>query len=243
MIDSDSPAHQSNRWRGQPSARWQEWRGLVLLIALLIFLRSTVVDWNHVPTRSMVPSIIPGDRIFVDKTAFGLRLPFSEAPLVRWGAPTYSDIVVFRAPKTGALTVKRIIGLPGDRVSWRNNTLNLNGLAALYTGSAGAQRALYLAQHFPHTETLREQISGQDRMILRYKISPQKSYGSFNPVVVPADHYLVLGDNRDNSADYRKFGFVHADHLVGRASGVLFSLDPERFYMPRWQRFATSFSL
>ena len=58
MIDSDSPAHQSNRWRGQTSARWQEWRGLVLLIALLIFLRSTVVDWNHVPTRSMVPSII-----------------------------------------------------------------------------------------------------------------------------------------------------------------------------------------
>ena len=105
----------------------------MLRFALLIFLRTTVVDWNHVPTRSMVPSIIPGDRSFVDKTAFGLRLPFSEAPLVRWGAPTYSEIVVFRAPQTGALTLKRIIGLPGDRVGLRNNTLNLNGSAAHYT--------------------------------------------------------------------------------------------------------------
>ena len=117
MIDSDSPAHQLNHWREQPSARWQEWRGLVLFMALLVFLRTTIVDWNHVPTRSMVPTIIPGDRIFVDKTAFGLRLPFSEAPLLSWRTPTRSEVVVFRAPQTGILTVKRVIGLPGDRVS------------------------------------------------------------------------------------------------------------------------------
>ena len=241
MIDSDSPAHQPYHWREQPSARWQEWRGLILLIALLVFLRTTIVDWNHVPTRSMVPTIIPGDRIFVDKTAFGLRLPFSEAPLLSWHTPTHSEIVVFRAPQTGTLTVKRVIGLPGDRVSWRDNILTINSVAARYTPPTAADRDPYLAEHFPHTDALREQLSGQHRVILRYKIPPQKSHGSFDPVDVPADHYLVLGDNRDNSADYRKFGFVHADHLVGRASGVLFSLDPEQFYMPRRQRFASAF--
>ena len=241
MIESNSPAHQPTRWREQPSARWQEWRGLILFIALLVFLRTTIVDWNHVPTRSMVPSIIPGDRIFVDKTAFGLRLPFSQAPLLNWRTPTHSEVVVFRAPQTGTLTVKRVIGLPGDRVSWRDDTLSINGIAALYAPSNAAERDPYLAKHFPHTQALREQISGQNRVILRYNIPPQKSHGGFESVVVPADHYLVLGDNRDNSADYRKFGFVHADQLVGRANGVLFSLDPERFYMPRMQRFASAF--
>ena len=241
MIDSDRPAHQPNHWREQPSARWQEWRGLILFVALLVFLRTTIVDWNHVPSRSMVPTIIPGDRIFVDKTAFGLRLPFSEAPLLSWRTPTRSEVVVFRAPQTSTLTVKRVIGLPGDRVSWRDKALIVNGVAAFYTSPTAADRDPYLAEHFPHTEALREQISGQNRVILRYTLPPQTSHGSFDPIEVPADHYLVLDDNRDNSADYRKFGVVHVDHLVGRASGVLFSLDPEQIYMPRRQRFASAF--
>ena len=241
MTDSNSSAHQTSRWGEYLGQVWQEWRGLFLFIVLLIFVRATIVDWNHVPTRSMVPSIVPGDRIFVDKTAFGLRLPFSAAPLLRWGRPLRSEIVVFHAPKTGTLTVKRIIGLPGDTVSWRNGELLVNGEAARYSLLPDTERDAILTQQFPHTQSLHEQISGQKREILRYKIPPKKSHGSFDPVVVPNDYYLVLGDNRDNSADYRAFGFVHADHLVGRAKGVLFSLDPEAFYAPRWQRLGSSF--
>ena len=241
MTDSNSSAHQTSR-RGEYLCQvWQEWRGLFLFIVLLIFVRATIVDLNHVPTRSMVPSIVPGDRIFVDKTAFGLRLPFSAAPFLRWGRPLRSEIVVFHAPKTGTLSVKRIIGLPGDTVSWRNGKLLVNGEAARYSLLPDTERDPILTQHFPHTRSLHEQISGQEREILRYKIPPKKSHGSFDQVVVPNDYYLVLGDNRDNSADYRAFGFVHTDQIIGRAMGILFSLDPESFCAPRWQRFGSSF--
>ena len=241
MTDSNSSAQQTSRWGEYLGQVWQKWRGLFLFFVLLIFVRATIVDWNHVPTRSMVPSIVPGDRIFVDKTAFGLRLPYSAAPILRWGRPLRSEIVVFHAPKTGILTVKRIIGLPGDTVSWRNSELLVNGEAARYSLLPDTERDPILTLQFPHTRSLNEQISGQEREILRYKISPKKSHGSFETVVVPSSYYLVLGDNRDNSADYRAFGFVHADEMVGRAKGVLFSLDPESFYAPRWHRFGSTF--
>ena len=97
---------------------WREWRGLIVFLAVVVAVRMIVVDWNHVPSRSMVPTIIPGDRIVVDKLAYGLRIPFSKSVPIQWDTPKRSDVIVFRAPKTDVLTVKRVIGLPGDRVSW-----------------------------------------------------------------------------------------------------------------------------
>jgi len=91
------------------TAVWREWRGLIIFLAILIAVRMLIVDWNHVPSRSMVPTIIPGDRIVVDKLAYGLRLPFSNRMPIQWGNPKHSDVIVFRAPNTNILTVKRVI--------------------------------------------------------------------------------------------------------------------------------------
>ena len=114
------------------TAFWREWRGLIVFLTMIIALRMVIVDWNHVPSRSMVPTIIPGDRIVVDKLAYGFRLPFCNIEVMQWDSPKRSQVIVFRAPNTNILTVKRVIGLPGDRVSWDGDSLRINEENAVY---------------------------------------------------------------------------------------------------------------
>ena len=184
----------------------------------------------------MAPSIIPGDRIFVDKTAFGLHLPFANAPLLQWREPQRFDIIVFKAPQTRVLTVKRVIGMPGDRVSWRDGQLSINSQAARYVEQFDDKALQNRSRAFAHTQQLTEEIMEGEHSILRFTRPSQRSGSDFEDALVPANHYLLLGDNRDNSGDYRKFGFVSRDSIVGRAQGVLFSLDPDQYYLPRWRR-------
>src|SRR5262245_51811636 len=101
------------------------------LIAMVTF-RSAVADWNVVPTGSMKPTILEGDRIFVNKLAYDLKVPFLEQPLLEWSDPKRADIVTFRSPIDGTLFVKRVVGLPGDRIEMRDNRLFVNGKPATY---------------------------------------------------------------------------------------------------------------
>lgn len=218
------------------TAFWREWRGLIIFLTMIIAVRMIVVDWNHVPSRSMVPTIIPGDRIVVDKLAYGLRLPFSDSMPIQWGEPNRSDVVVFRAPQTNVLTVKRVIGLPGDRVSWDGDHLRINDATAAYQPLPPEAGPAFQHPKYSHTQRRQERLLGEQRDILRYRVKPRRGGGAFHDVVVPDDHYLLLGDNRDNSGDFRKFGFVPRRNVVGRATHILFSLDPQQFYRPRGER-------
>lgn len=218
------------------TAVWREWRGLIVFLAILMAVRMIIVDWNHVPSRSMVPTIIPGDRIVVDKLAYGLRLPFSNRMPIQWGTPERSDVIVFRAPKTNVLTVKRVIGLPGDLVSWDGDHLRINAMTADYEPVPPEHRPALNRTEYSHTQRRQERLLGKQRDILQYRVTPRRGGGAFDNVVVPHDHYLVLGDNRDNSGDFRKFGFVPRSHVVGQATHILFSLDPQRYYWPRSTR-------
>ncbi len=220
---------------------WSEWRGLLLFLLLLLLVRTTVVDWNHVPSRSMAPSIIPGDRIFVDKTAFGIRLPFTDSPIIQWSELDRFDVIVFKAPRTNILTVKRLIGLPGDRVSLQNGELSINEQGAQYEEYPNTFNSDQLSAAYGHTEQWSESILGSRQWILRYKISSKRGGEDFDTVLVPKGHFLMLGDNRDNSGDYRKFGFVPREAIVGKATGILFSLDPENYHLPRWHRGVSAF--
>jgi signal peptidase I len=218
------------------TAVWREWRGLIIFLAILIAVRMLIVDWNHVPSRSMVPTIIPGDRIVVDKLAYGLRLPFSNRMPIQWGNPKHSDVIVFRAPNTNILTVKRVIGLPGDRVSWDGDSLRINEENAVYRTLPAEKGLAFQLPDYSHTRRRQERLLGEQRDILQYRITPRRGGGAFHDVVVPDDHYLVLGDNRDNSGDFREFGFVPRSNVVGQATHILFSLDPQRCYWPRSKR-------
>ena len=112
---------------------WRDWRGLFLFVAVMLVFRSAVADWNQVPSGSMKPSILDGDRIVVDKLAWDLRVPFTDVRIARWSDPSRGDVVTFDNPMDGRLFIKRVVAVPGDRVEWRRKQLFVNGEAAAYT--------------------------------------------------------------------------------------------------------------
>ena len=219
------------------SLLWREWLKPFLVIAItLLSFRSAVADWNHVPTGSMMPTILVGDRIFVNKMAYDLRFPFTRFRLAEWGAPEHGDVVVFLSPHDGKRLVKRVIGTPGDEIVMRAHRLIVNGEPAEYApvepGVATQLEERVLEEHRLHSESL---TLGETHPIMTSLWLP--SLADFDPVVVPADHYFVMGDNRDDSADSREFGFVEASRILGKATGVALSVDPDRHFTPRWDRF------
>ena len=225
-----------NKWKKRLSLFWRGW-GCSIVIALLIAtsFKSAIADWNDVPTGSMKPTILEGDRIFVNKLAYDLKFPYTTWHLASWDDPKRGDIVVFFSPADGKRLVKRIVGVPGDAIAMLNNQLLINGKAAEYET---LDRKI-INQIEPHEQLnhlfFGEIIAGQTHPVM---ITPTRpSFRSFAPVIVTERHYFLMGDNRDNSADSRFFGFVERKQIVGRATAVVISLKPDEYYLPRWERF------
>ena len=225
-----------NKWKKKLSLFWRGW-GCSIVIALLIAtsFKSAIADWNDVPTGSMKPTILEGDRIFVNKLAYDLKLPYTTLRLACWDDPERGDIVVFFSPADGKRLVKRVVGVPGDEIAMLNNQLFINGKAAEYK----PLDQVVINQIAPHEQWnhlfFRETIEGQTHPVMTTPTNP--SLRSFAPVIVPKKSYFLMGDNRDNSADSRFFGFVERKQIVGRATAVVISLKPDEHYLPRWDRF------
>ena len=200
-------------------------KGFLLFIILMTVFRSSFADWNRVPTGSMKPTILDGDHIIVNKLAYDLSLPFTQISIVTIAHPQRGDIIVFNSGVSQQRLVKRVIGIPGDKVEMLHNRLYLNGQALSYVKSA--ESAIDL--------DLREDLLGAQYIIRTTKNAGLAS--SFGPVIVPEGNYLVLGDNRDNSADSRFIGFVPRNEIIGRSSRVAYSLNPDKYYTPRTERF------
>jgi signal peptidase I len=207
-------------------------RGFILFLALFGLFRTAVADWNPIPSGSMRPNLLEGDVVFVNRLAFDLKLPLTNVVLTRIGEPQRGDIVTFSSPKDGTRLIKRLIALPGDTVEMRDKQLRINGEIAQYAVTGTPSRSSEL----PVQETL----AGEVRRI--QWLSPHAPADNFGPLVVPADHYLMLGDNRDNSADSRYFGLVPRNLLIGRAERVLVSADILDKWQPRFDRFGSRLS-
>ena len=214
----------------------QQVRPFVFVALVLCGVRSSVADWNDVPTGSMRPSILEGDRIFVNKLAYDLKVPFTTWHLAEWGDPRRGDVVVFYSPADGIRMVKRVVGAPGDTIELVDNRLIVNGQPARYgppdPGVINQIPAVQRAPQWFGTET----IAGQSHPVATIP-RIRGLHQSFGPVTVPPGKYFLMGDNRDNSADSRFWGMVDRDQIVGEALGVAISVDPERSYAPRWERF------
>jgi signal peptidase I len=207
-------------------------KALLAFVLLMVAFRSAIADYNVVPSGSMMPTVLAGDRILVDKMAFDLRLPLTHIRLARLGEPRRGDIVTVDSRQAGELLLKRVVGLPGDVIELRDNVLTINGNAASYDPVAVAPASGDGVDDARYSD---ERLDGMSHLVRLAHANPglRSSYG---PVVVPPEHYLMLGDNRDNSADSRYYGFFARDELMGRTRRIAFSLDGERGYRPRLER-------
>ncbi len=218
---------------------WQEYRGLAVFLLLMLGFRSAWADWVYVPSGSMNPTIIEGDRLLVNKHVYGLRVPLTLIHITPGEDPKRGDIIVFDSPVNGTSLVKRVIAVPGDTVSLEDEQLIVNGAAARYAhGDLRELRSLLRTTQASHPTVLRESGDGPSHEIL---LLPDRSApATYGPVTVPHGAYFVLGDNRDNSSDSRYIGLVPRRNIVGRATRVVVSLDPERYYLPRAGRLLKS---
>jgi signal peptidase I len=215
-------------------------KGFVAFLLLFGVFRTAVADWNPIPSASMHPNLLEGDVVLVNRMAFDLKVPLTDLVLARLGEPQRGDIVTFRSPRDGTLLIKRLVALPGDVVEMRQERLYINGKGADYKvveesmDSIGgtALPALHLAE---------TPAAGQAAQHRRIQLIPGVvAPNTFGPVAVPQGEYLMLGDNRDNSADSRVIGMVPRKLLVGRAERVLVSADYQGNWMPRTERFGMS---
>ncbi len=220
---------------GRPITDWREYGRLLVLLVLMFSFRSAWADWVDVPSGSMNPTILEGDRLLVDKHVYGLRIPFSLTHLTEGQDPQRGDIVVFDSPRDGTSLVKRLIAVPGDRIELSGERLSVNGVTANYApGDPNELRGLLTATQSQDPIVLRESGVGPTHSILVLPRRPAP--GVSGSTTVPSGMYFVLGDNRDNSADSRYIGFVPRRNFVGRASRVVISVDPERDFLPRLDR-------
>ncbi len=215
---------------------WRQWRGpLLFLLLVVVPVKSSLADWNWVPTGSMNPTILPGDLIFVDKAAYDLRVPLTLHRLAAWSEPQRGDIVVCLSPDDGIRLVKRIIATPGDTLEMRDNTLLLNGRPLTYR-AAGQDYLARLPDDLARSCVCAlEQLDQTTHPVL--SIPSVRAMRSFGPVTVAEGHYFMLGDNRDVSRDSRFFGLVPRRSILGRAKGVILSFDITDKYQPRLDRF------
>lgn len=214
----------------------REWlRPLLPVLLILTAFRSAVADWSDVPTGSMNPSILEGDRVFINKLAYSLRFPLTRWHLAEFNEPRRGDIVVFISPHEGKRLVKRVVGVAGDTVELRNNQLLLNNEALAYEAVSDADRA-WLAPTLPEAWPLAiEQLPGRPHPVMGKPASA--AMRNFATLTIPAGSVFVMGDSRDDSFDSRFFGPVERSRILGKATHVALSFDRDRHYLPRWGRF------
>ncbi|WP_457447372.1 signal peptidase I [Roseateles sp. P5_E4] len=197
-------------------------RGFILFLLSFALFRTAVADWNPIPSGSMRPTLLEGDVVIVNRLAYDLKLPLTDVVLLPLGEPQRGDVVTLSSPAGGTRLIKRIVGLPGDRVEMRDDVLILNGTPLSYSGNQSHGEAVapgWVVDAVRATEDL----DGRPHAV--QFLPALSARRNFAELTVPAGQYFLLGDNRDNSEDSRFIGTVPREKLIGRAHHVIVAAD------------------
>jgi signal peptidase I len=227
------------RWRAEGARQpwWVEYSVSFFPVILIVFLlRSFLVEPFKIPSSSMVPTLLVGDFILVNKFTYGIRLPVANKKIVPLGEPQRGDVMVFRYPEDPSLDyIKRVVGVPGDRIEYRDKRLAVNGQPVPLR-----QVDDYLSkERMQFSRRYVETLNGVDHEILLEDdapafIAPSRAFPyaqncNYNmsglACTVPPGHYFMMGDNRDNSSDSRVWGFVPDENIVGKAFFIWLNLN------------------
>lgn len=213
-------------------------RSFFPVILIVLLLRSFVVEPFRIPSGSMMPTLLVGDFILVNKFAYGLRWPVLNSKFVEIGEPQRGDVVVFRFPRDPSVDyIKRVVGVPGDEIRYRNKTLYVNGEPAPQT-PVRKYLGVGAGAGMTNTDLRLENLSGVEHQILvdpkwpDFKCNPFSALAVGQALKVPEGSYFVMGDNRDNSNDGRCWGFVPEENLVGKAFAIWMNWDGEQDGFP-----------
>jgi signal peptidase I len=188
-------------------------RSFFPIFLIVLILRAFLVEPFRIPSGSMIPTLLVGDFILVNKFGYGIRLPVINKRIIEIGDPARGDVVVFRYPEDPSTPfIKRVVGLPGDRIAYKQKRLWVNGEQVPYD-DAGTYVGVKSAVMHTGAEKLVEHLDGKAHDLI---VTP-RAYSFDWEGTVPPDSYFVLGDNRDNSRDSRFWGFVPNENLIGRA--------------------------
>lgn len=204
-----TPIPTDRKPRPRQAVIWEYSRSILLGVVLALLIRTFIVQAYEIPSGSMEDTLAINDHILVNKFIYGTKIPFTDLRILEWREPARGDVVVFEYPLDPSKDyIKRIIGLPGDRILIADRQVYING-------------QLYENPHAIH----------KGREILPKLASPRDNT---DPIVVPPNSYFVLGDNRDNSYDSRFWGFVKKDRIKGLAFIKYWAWDSER-HSVRWR--------
>lgn len=195
---------------------------LAIAVLLALFIRTFVVQAFKIPSGSMIPTLIIGDHLLVNKFVYGIRIPVIDQYIIQFKKPVRGDIVVFKYPKDESKDyIKRVVGIEGDKIEIRSDVLYINGKKI---------KTKFISEYN------NENISGADRYEeyfgekKHYILDQYIKYEDFGPVTVPENSIFVMGDNRDNSQDSRYWGYVDLNKIKGKALIIYWS-------WPHWDRF------
>ena len=219
---------------GQKKGLYKEWIEPFLIAAVVaLFIRQFAVEAFKIPSGSMIPTLLIGDHLLVNKFLYGPRIPFMDTRFFSWRQPKRGDIIVFKFPENEEKNfIKRVIGIPGDKIEIRNGALLINDqpvpLKEAGPGDGAEQQGLLYGKPRLYEEQL-----GTVRHEIQYLVDQKdKQYG---PITVPAESVFVMGDNRDNSQDSRVWKFVKFDKILGKALIIYWSWDGNGRWL-RWER-------
>lgn len=228
-------------------------RAFFPILLLVLILRSFLAEPFRIPSGSMHPTLLEGDFILVNKYHYGLRLPISGTKVVNTGQPKRGDVIVFKHVKRGESMdmIKRVVGLPGDRIEYKDNTVHINGapvkmelITETLDKEPGQNMGWPVKQYIETLGDVRH-----DTYVWTDSESNRGNAFRYNNVVVPESSYFVMGDNRDNSDDSRYWGFVKDEDILGHALLIWLSFDTSKKGMDcvrnciRWNRIGDTLSL